>query len=212
MLPGMSPGPGLLARGRAMELAYQTAVASASSGAGTTIYTFSAVALGAAESGRYVIVACGGERGGPTTINSITVAGIAATEVISRDGVDNQWSAIWIAAVPGGTTGDIVVSMDLEPLTLSVATWALYGASSATAVATGTGTTSCGASVQTGDVVVVAAQNGSGTGSTLTNATERFDINQGGAAFSGGDHVATATESRTFTNSNSSDIVAAVWR
>lgn len=85
-------------------------------GSGTTQVTFSSVSLGAADPNRYIIVAVAdSETSQANTPNvSVTVGGVAATVVVPRIPTevptDNITGiALAVAAVPTGTTGDIVI-------------------------------------------------------------------------------------------------------
>jgi hypothetical protein len=96
-------------------------------------HTYSGVAIGTASADRYVVVKIvyGGER----EIVSLTVGGVAASLVIVSGTSTVIKTAIYIAAVPTGTTADIVVTMDYNVATLGICVGALTGAN-ATATAT----------------------------------------------------------------------------
>ena len=74
-----------------------------------TVYTFSSLALGAAASDRKIVVAVA-SRGGAQIVSSLTIGGISATLVVAAK--DTVLAELWQAAVPSGTTGDVVVTMD----------------------------------------------------------------------------------------------------
>lgn len=73
-----------------------------------TTYTFTAEPLGAADSARYIIVTIGSRGAAARTINSVTIGGVTAT-VITQPQNSPHTVGIAIAAVPTGTTGDIVI-------------------------------------------------------------------------------------------------------
>jgi hypothetical protein len=78
-----------------------------------TTYTFTAVSLGATGGNRQIIVGISSSVGNSgRTVSSVTVAGVSATSLVSRTagGINSRLSAIFIANVPTGATGNIVVT------------------------------------------------------------------------------------------------------
>lgn len=78
---------------------------------GQTTYTFSGQSLGAAASDRHIIVEINARSGGARTLDSVTIGGVSATinvNIVNSAGGNTTLSAISIANVPTGTTGDIV--------------------------------------------------------------------------------------------------------
>jgi hypothetical protein len=78
-----------------------------------TTYTFSARALGVAESTRRIAVGITSNIStNGRTISSVTIGGVSASEVVFAryDNGNSNIAAIWIASVPTGTTGDVVVT------------------------------------------------------------------------------------------------------
>ena len=155
-----------------------------------TNYTFSSQAIGTASSTRYVIVAAHLYSNSARTISSVTVGGISATQVITQSVVNfySYRASIYIAAVPTGTTADVVVNTSgvCEQMTINV--WAAYDLNSATAVdsdsatSTGSSTFNIPAMTTSADGVALAScvynRNGSGSAFAWTNATERSDTVQ----------------------------------
>jgi hypothetical protein len=73
-------------------------------------YSFAASSLGAEGGARKIIVAvCGDGGAAGRTFTAVTVAGIAATQVV-QNSVTARVSSLWIADVPTGTTGTIDVT------------------------------------------------------------------------------------------------------
>lgn len=106
-------------------------------------FTWTAQPIGAAAADRLVAVALMYAATG--AVSSVTIGGIAATKVAGTvSGV--ALSEIWVAAVPTGTTANIVVnSGTVLTARFAVSIYAIYGAASATPVATGTSTANPGA-------------------------------------------------------------------
>lgn len=90
-----------------------TYLQNATSESDLTTYTFSSQSLGSAVADRQIIVGVWGLRSSQTATVSVTVAGITASKVveqISNNGTGLGVAALYIAAVPTGTTGDVVVT------------------------------------------------------------------------------------------------------
>ncbi len=123
-------GFGVGAAGGALTITPQS---SASSGSDLTTYTFSAQAIGTASSDRIVIVAVGAANiSTGTTLSSATIGGVAAT--IQKQQTNNAASidtisAVITAAVPTGTTGDVVLTFSTGQLRVGISTFSLTGGS-----------------------------------------------------------------------------------
>lgn len=105
-------------------------------GADASSFTFSSQTLGTAAADRYIIVhASGALVSGTGTINSVTVGGVSATEVVggTLPGQTTDYTSIWIAAVPTGTTGDVVVAFPGTARRCGIALYRATGLNSATA-------------------------------------------------------------------------------
>ena len=161
-----------------------------------TTYTYASQNLGTASSDRVVVVAVSGRQSSARTITSVTIGGVSATEIGTRGSSQNPLG-IWMAAVPTGTTGDVVATFSGAMLRSTIILWAvtggatLSGASSGTDTATVTGVTG-------GFIIAAANTTGSGATFTWTNATERYDaVQESSLATSGAD--ATTVGSTTIT-------------
>lgn len=124
-LPGMFPAA-IVARGGVV-IVYTDSVGDGTNQTGA--YTFSGRALGTAAPDRRIVVeACGGSGFGET-ISTVSIAGIAATQVVTA-GNGSERTDLWQAYVPTGTTGDIVVtwSGSNTKSSCAVGIWAVYGA------------------------------------------------------------------------------------
>lgn len=80
----------------------------------TTNNTFNGVSFGdvpPAGEKRYIVVATQNMNASDArTVNSVTIGGVAATEIIGRDAT-NTPGGVWIAEVPTGTSGTILITM-----------------------------------------------------------------------------------------------------
>ncbi len=109
----------------AISVTLGTPVESNKSTTTATSHTFSAVAIGTAASDRLVAV-CAGNSGYGQTISSVTVGGVSASQEVAvyyTSALD-----IWVAAVPTGTTADIVVTFT-GSAECGISVWPIYGAS-----------------------------------------------------------------------------------
>lgn len=97
-----------------------------------TTYTETSADLGAAASDRYIVVGVTGFLAS-ATIDTVTVAGISATQVAAYEGLDSAHCALFIAAVPSGTSGDIVLTWSASMNRSAWTWWRMTGAGSATA-------------------------------------------------------------------------------
>lgn len=102
----------------------------------STIYTFSTQALGSASATRRVIVGIGLIATAARTISSVTIGGVSATEVDTAADSNNfaYRTSMYIADVPTGATGDVVVTASGACLGCSLSVWAAYDLTSGTKV------------------------------------------------------------------------------
>lgn len=104
------------------------------SATGGTSKTFSSVNLGTEHDSRYIVVGVNTSLANSTKTTAVSVAGVSATNVVNQT-FGTYHTSMWIAAVPTGTSGDVVVTAAASSYHVtSVA--ALY-LSSATPTATG---------------------------------------------------------------------------
>ena len=120
-----------------------TNTANAVSGTDGTSITFSAQSFGTAADDRHMIVCYAGTQttGDGSTITSMTIGGVSATSVVTIDsltggGGAHVMTAIWIAAVPTGTTGDVVINFSTTFLNHGISIFSMTGAASSTASST----------------------------------------------------------------------------
>lgn len=99
------------------------------------VFTFSACALGTASAGRRIVVGVSGRASSDTaTVSSMTIGGVSATKVIEAlDSIVHNSAGLWIADVPTGTTGDVVVTFSVVVQRCGICVWSMTGAASAVA-------------------------------------------------------------------------------
>jgi len=93
-----------------------------------TSFTFSGVDLGTAASNRHIVIAAVTAAGSASNGASVTVGGASASLVIRASGADNTRAELWIASLPSGTTGDVVIVWSVAKDRCGYAAWAMYGA------------------------------------------------------------------------------------
>ena len=96
-------------------------------------YTFSSMGIGAADDDRFILVAVQGAENSVTTSyapTSVTVGGQSATKLLNAGVQDFDFNvySLWRAAVPTGTTGNVVVVWSRTIYNCSVATLRLIHA------------------------------------------------------------------------------------
>jgi len=165
-----------------------------------TTYTFSSVNLGDAATDRVIIVGIGGTSGSSRSISSVTIGGVSATAAATANISWAIVNSIWYAAVPSGTTGDIVITFSAVMVQCVVNAFRMTGQTSNTPANTGTDTTGSTTSdpninVTAGDVIVSNVVGGDGTAMAWTGTTEADDRVVDGHNFSAALHTAVTTES-----------------
>lgn len=150
-----------------------------------TAFTFSAKSLGAADADRKIIIGVAGVTvSPPRTMVSVTVGGITATEIIYLGDLNagiESYSGLYIASVPTGTTGDVVVTWSGSVSNMGIGVWRVIGASSiaddtGSSVATPVMTDTL--NIPAGGIAVGVAHWSVGTaGVTWAGITEDFDGN-----------------------------------
>lgn len=187
-------------------LSYTGATGGVINSSGT--HMFSGLSFGAENSARDIIVVAFGSAGTVPgdSPSSCTIGGISATKVVA--GVTNpEWSQIWIAAVPTGTSGTVTLSGPSGNWSAVVGVYAANYLQSATATATdnhsGSPVTLGPTTVPTNGILVgtfgSAATSGTvGTASWTGGVTQDFDQNTfsaGGIGLSGASYIATSSAS-----------------
>lgn len=150
-----------------------------------TTYTFSSQSLGTADPFRYIIVnVTGASASAGRTISTVTVGGISGNILVQdAPGASSRVSGIAIAAVPTGTTGDVVVTFSTGGV--DRAGIGLYRATgiSATPYHTNSNDTTSAASLSTtintisGGVLIACFEDSTTSVASVgwTGATENYD-------------------------------------
>jgi hypothetical protein len=144
-----------------------------------TTYTFSSQNLGSAAADRYIVVCIQSRRAsGTPTVNSVSVGGVSAT-IVNQVGNTGSVAAIAIAAVPSGTSGDVVVTFDSGMLRCAVELYRVTGIGSAAAHDSGVSTAappSRNMAIPAGGLAVGCAAFSQASGSaTWSGLTEDYD-------------------------------------
>ena len=153
--------------------------ASASSNSDASSYTFSAQAIGAAASDRYVLVGIAARNSSDVALNSVSIGGVSATSVVSATASGSR-AAFYIANVPTGTTGDVVVTFASTMLRCAIGVWRVDGLTSTTPTDSTTNTTdpfAANINISAGGAAFgLAYTNGAQTSISWTNLTSDASI------------------------------------
>lgn len=153
------------------------------SGSDTNTFTFSGVSFGTATADRLVIVGVGMTATSLATISSVTIGGVTATSIVEKPhnaGGVYVHSGIFIAAVPTGATGDIVVTWSGTVLRCGFVAWEAHNLTSATPFDSDSSSASpatAGLNVKTDGIAVAYEQAyaSAAPGFSWTNLTEDGD-------------------------------------
>lgn len=190
MLLGSSPNPSVV---------YQTNVGSTSD---LTTYTFTAAAIGTASPNRAVVIVAATVGAALRTISTVTIGGVSAS-LVKQQTQGFSDTEMWIAAVPTGTTGDIVVTYSAGTLRCGVGVWAVYNLQSMTALTT-SGSTASPNSLNlntTANSIVIAGcgTTSGGTSFSWAGVTERYDADFDITQTGGDATISTPETPRTIT-------------
>lgn len=156
-------------------------VTSLTNTANQSSYTFTSASLGAEGGNRRVLVTVSaGANTGPFNATNVSVAGVSASLLVSRNATtETVYSAIWLAVVPTGTTGNIVVTFNGTVSRMGIAVYAARNLTSDTPQATNTALQATNISVTgtSAGFVVGQATNNTTSAATYTwaGATEDWD-------------------------------------
>lgn len=145
-----------------------------------TTYTYASQSLGTAAADRHIVIVTGARKAGAGfTLSSVTVGGVSATivEQVTHNVTNSNTTGIAIAAVPTGTTGDVVVTWSTGVLRNWISVYRLDNLDDPTSplTATDTGANPSGAINTTeGDCALGGATSAAGA-TTWSGITEDVD-------------------------------------
>jgi hypothetical protein len=177
------------------------------SGGDTASFSFTTQSFGAADATRRIIVCPSGRRTGGTNPNggvaSMTIGGVSATEVTSVTNAGNHM-AMWIAAVPSGTTGTVAITWTNTQNKCAIGVFSLLNSTSsaiASATSISSPLSSGSLSIPENGCAVGAGYSGINTTTTWANLSEDFDANDAGESWTwtGASKDVTTTENPTIT-------------
>jgi hypothetical protein len=172
--------------------------------AGRSAYTFSGLSLGAASADRLIAVLVNGNMNGDNrSVSSVTVAGQSASQIVAANysvSFIDGLSALWVTALPAGTSGDVVVTLSGSANDLGIGLLRVTGAESSAADTATDTVDPCTAIIDVpegGLLIGTTACDLFGTGQTCTwtNLTEAYDQQiEAGAVHSGAFGVCAAAQ------------------
>ena len=177
----VAPFPG----GASVTFVYESGLNSAAAAAPPV--TFASVPFGTAAANRYIVITVASVNVGGGTVTGVTVGGVAATNVANvtnSGGAFPVRSGIWIASVPTGASGNIVVSDSDAFVDISIGVYAIYAPSSAAPSATGTSTAATPSVTLTAPAngVIIGGLAGTSGAGTWTGLTKNVVLTWGEAA------------------------------
>lgn len=188
-----------------------------------TTYTYAAQNFGTADARRYIIAAIGGRANVASTLDSVTIGGVTATQIANVTVGTTGIAALFAAAVPTGTSGDVVLTFSGGMLRTGCALFSLLSDFDATVPTDAqtdntlsTNDLSVSLSVPVGGVVIACNHtNATSTATAWTGVTEDYDqasAENPGQGYSGGHASYTSsplTVTCTITTTPSLSVLAA---
>lgn len=180
-----------------------------------TTYTFASAPLGDPHPTREIVVCITSRAAGNRSISSVSVGGISASEIIQvrNSGSGNSTlCAIYRAAVPSGTAGDVVVTHSAGIVRCGIALYRMINAApgQTDTISNETGTTGTINIPARGAAVAVAYSNLNATATWTGLAEDHESIVEGCGYSSASDTFPAAQTGRTVTCSWSSTSVPAM--
>jgi len=182
-----------------------TYLQSAVSGTDGSSFTFSAQNISTAASDRYVIAGISFRAVGTVTFSSVTIGGVSATlhsTSYNTVGGNSTGTCLAIAAVPTGTTADVVVNLSGTALRCGHGLWRVTGLASATPT-DGSGSTASAPTyaidVVAGGFAIGCAYSADTATASWTGITEKYDeaVEGAGSRHSGASDVFATTQTNT---------------
>jgi hypothetical protein len=140
-----------------------------------SVYTLASQPFGSAATDRVVVVFIASD-GAEHTVSSVTIGGVSAS-IIAQQSSGVLTGCLAAAAVPTGTTGDVVVTMSTTISSCGVAIWRTTGLGGAVATASGSNTNldALSLAVERGGFVIAGTANIEERRVTWSGATEVLD-------------------------------------
>jgi hypothetical protein len=169
-----------------------TYLQSATDTADLSTYTFASQNLGSASSDRYIIVSFTTRLLGTSTvtINSVTVAGVSATIIAQLRTSSSNTNAVClaIAAVPTGTSGDVVVVISRTALRANIQLYSATGIDPTVvdSATSGVASPTYAIDVPADGIAVAALMAANVSSCAWSGLTERYDFIFDGSGFASG--------------------------
>lgn len=139
---------------RTPEYSYRTTVTDVSTVSGGVDRTFSGVDIGAADADRQVVVMFSARTSVLSTVNGVTIGGVAATPVVGIVGNAGAQIAMYRANVPSGTTANVVINVSGTSTDVTIHVYRIVPRTTGTPVDSGSASTSATTSVTATDIAV----------------------------------------------------------
>lgn len=165
-------------RASAVAAASVTFLQTAADTASAITYTFSSQNFGTASGDRLLVCAFSAKGGTSTALTSLTIGGVTASLVASAAGatVDDNIVALYVAAVPTGTSGSVVATLNgTNAARAHIALWAITGANATPHDTDSKNGFSVSVDTPANGASIVAYVTQSTTAKTWTGGTERYD-------------------------------------
>lgn len=177
--------------------------------------TLTGISIGTADSARRVVAAIMFQESGNTgssPITGVTIGGVSATRIgtVARsNNANDHICEFWVAAVPTGTTADVVITFTGSIYRWATSLFKVLGYSSV--YNSNTGSTSSNTAVSAtingranGCIIACVTNNGSNT-YTWTNLTEAVDATYGNTYSAASDNFSTAQTGLSITATQSTN-------
>mgnify|MGYP003653684990 CR=1 FL=1 len=172
-MPIFSPAAAVLSVG------FVTSVVSGTNA--TTSLTFSSVSFGAAAADRQIVVLAGASMDAVATITGVTIGGVTGAALVTATSAGRN-ANMYIASVPSGTSGDIVISINTATgEAWGIGVYRVTGTASTTPSDTATQTSNSPEpialtlSCPAGGAIIAGGITNDGYAGVWANATERYD-------------------------------------
>lgn len=162
-----------------------TYLQTASSASDSSSYTFSSQNFGVADANRYIVAVIGSRKSGASAnVTSATIGGVSATIVANNPAfvTNTGYAGIAIAAVPTGTSGNVVINFSGTMVRCTVGLYSVVGINPTVYSTLEVDGSTLSGSISTvgGGITIGVATNSVNNAFTWTNLTEDYDNNETG--------------------------------